>query len=100
MNIERANRIRAGLGLPPLSSRESDNPGLAQRMSNAAGAIKRAAGAAVGGKKVLVSNEERDRRFSICQACEFFTGTTCRKCGCIVSFKTRLETEHCPVGKW
>ena len=24
----------------------------------------------------------------------------CRKCGCGVSLKVRLEYEHCPIGKW
>jgi hypothetical protein len=45
-------------------------------------------------------------RFAICQACEHFDGTACRKCGCPVvrerKFLSKLSwaNESCPVGKW
>jgi len=41
-------------------------------------------------------------RYSICQACpEFIKLTTqCKKCGCIMAAKTKLEKATCPIGKW
>lgn len=54
----------------------------------------------------LASDEERERRFAICQQCEFFDGSACRKCGCGVSrerayvSKLSWATSSCPVGKW
>lgn len=77
-----------------------------QRARNVAAAITRAGGAAAKGKRVLVSTEEQQRRMAICsgsesiQKCDFYTGTTCKKCGCHIRFKAKLQTEHCPIGKW
>lgn len=41
-------------------------------------------------------------RMSICQGCpELIQLTTqCKKCGCIMSLKTKLEAAKCPIGKW
>lgn len=41
-------------------------------------------------------------RFEICKSCEWFrqSSQTCRKCGCFMKVKTRLENAFCPVGKW
>lgn len=71
-----------------------------QKAANLAGALGRAANAISRGNPIGVSNKERDRRMAICATCEFFTGKTCRKCGCHIRFKAKLQTEHCPIGKW
>jgi hypothetical protein len=48
-----------------------------------------------------VSPEEQKRRLSICVKCEFLIdGKKCAKCGCNVSWKSRLEAWHCPIQKW
>lgn len=47
-----------------------------------------------------VSTDEAQRRLGICQACEFFTGKRCLKCGCFMIAKTKLATTACPIGKW
>lgn len=49
-----------------------------------------------------VSEEERDRRLSVCRDCLFFVSKTtqCSQCGCFLNFKTRLEAWHCPIEKW
>jgi hypothetical protein len=41
-------------------------------------------------------------RFSICKACpELIKVTsTCKKCGCFMKIKTKLEKAVCPIGKW
>jgi hypothetical protein len=49
------------------------------------------------------SNEEEfERRMDICRSCEFFRANTqtCRKCGCFMKLKTKLERAHCPIKKW
>lgn len=50
-----------------------------------------------------VSDEEKGRRLSVCEACEFLVrgkSDRCSKCGCFVKWKTALESWHCPIGKW
>ena len=73
---------------------------LSDKIANAAGAAGRVVKAAVTGEKILAPEEEVKRRLEICRTCEHFTGTTCRLCGCLLKFKTKLETEACPIGKW
>lgn len=52
------------------------------------------------------SDEERERRFAICQQCEHYDGSACSKCGCpIVRQKAYISKlswadQECPVGKW
>lgn len=43
-----------------------------------------------------------DYRMSICESCEFFIQTTkqCKKCGCVMTFKTKLANAGCPIDKW
>lgn len=48
------------------------------------------------------SDEKSDSRFSICKECPELiqlTGT-CKKCGCFMFLKTKLENAECPLGKW
>ena len=46
--------------------------------------------------------DEVERRLSICRECPYFVQRTerCRKCGCFMKLKTKLERAHCPIGKW
>jgi hypothetical protein len=49
------------------------------------------------------SSEELEKsRIDICKACpELIKLTTqCKKCGCIMSAKVKLEAAKCPIGKW
>ena len=41
-------------------------------------------------------------RFAICKACPELIQLTnqCKKCGCIMSLKTKLAAATCPIGKW
>lgn len=43
-----------------------------------------------------------NERFDICKGCEFLIKATnqCKKCGCLMHLKTKLEAATCPVGKW
>lgn len=46
----------------------------------------------------VVSSE----RYSICQSCPELIKLTkqCKKCGCFMAIKTKLEKAVCPLGKW
>lgn len=54
--------------------------------------------------KVFVSEAEKNRRMSICKACEHFQPTLaqCGVCGCFLEAKTRLVNYGCPLEepKW
>lgn len=47
-------------------------------------------------------SEKARERYDICKSCPEFISLTkqCKKCGCIMSLKTKLEAAHCPIGKW
>jgi hypothetical protein len=77
-------------------------PGLLTKAANLATSAARhiAAGAP------RASDAEIERRFSICQGCEFYDGKACTRCGCPVVRESRFVSklawanEKCPVGKW
>lgn len=41
-------------------------------------------------------------RISICKACPELIKLTrqCKKCGCFMNLKTKIEKASCPIGKW
>lgn len=43
-----------------------------------------------------------EERFNICLACPELINFTkqCKKCGCFMAAKTKLEKATCPIGKW
>ena len=53
-------------------------------------------------EKIIEDQSVVDYRMSICNSCEFFKPVTkqCKKCGCIMTFKTKLSNAGCPIGKW
>lgn len=46
--------------------------------------------------------EESKRRFDICKQCPELLAVTnqCKKCGCFMSVKTKIDASKCPEGKW
>jgi hypothetical protein len=48
------------------------------------------------------TEEKSSSRYSICLSCpELINLTkTCKKCGCFMAAKTKLEKAHCPINKW
>jgi hypothetical protein len=48
------------------------------------------------------SEEFAAERMDICNGCEFLVKLTsqCKKCGCFMPLKTKLENAVCPIGKW
>jgi hypothetical protein len=85
---------------------------LARSVRAKPGAIQKAANFATSAAKHVAagmpqcSDAERERRFAICQGCEFYDGSACSKCGCPVVRESRFVSklswanEKCPVGKW
>lgn len=55
---------------------------------------------------VLAKDEEIERRFKICESCEFFKNQTCSQCGCPINrtrnyiSKLSWDSEKCPINKW
>jgi len=45
---------------------------------------------------------EHEERAKICMGCEYLRPTirTCKKCGCFMPAKVRLDFASCPIGKW
>ena len=43
-----------------------------------------------------------ETRFSICEECPELIKLTsqCKKCGCFMKFKVKLQEAACPLGKW
>jgi hypothetical protein len=43
-----------------------------------------------------------EKRLEICKACPelISLSTQCKKCGCFMTLKTKLENAKCPIGKW
>lgn len=54
------------------------------------------------GEDVLVNEETKENRLSICHACEFFIMKTnrCNQCGCFMEAKSMFNKVSCPIGKW
>lgn len=48
------------------------------------------------------SEDIASERFSICLKCPELIKFTkqCKKCGCFMALKTKLELASCPIGKW
>lgn len=42
------------------------------------------------------------QRFDMCLSCPELIKLTvqCKKCGCFMAAKTKLESAKCPIGKW
>jgi len=48
------------------------------------------------------TEQKAAERYSICRACPELIKLTkqCKKCGCLMNKKTKLELATCPLGKW
>ena len=48
------------------------------------------------------SESDASERYSICKACPDLIKLTnqCKKCGCFMVAKTKLQKATCPIGKW
>lgn len=48
------------------------------------------------------SEEKANNRLNICLSCPELINLTkqCKKCGCFMTAKVKLEKAHCPIHKW
>jgi hypothetical protein len=48
------------------------------------------------------SDEEASKRFDACRSCPELIKLTnqCKKCGCLMHLKTKLQNATCPIEKW
>ena len=48
------------------------------------------------------TEESSNERYEICLSCPELINISkqCKKCGCFMSIKTKLESAKCPLGKW
>ena len=53
---------------------------------------------------VLVDSATASRRLEACMKCEFAASNgfygICKKCGCDIETKARMESEKCPIDRW
>jgi hypothetical protein len=84
------------------SPQPSGPPPFYRVIGNAIGAVARATDAVAHGKQLMVDDAEFERRMAICRGCEHYENDRCKKCGCFLNLKARLQSEsgQCPVGKW
>ena|SRR5208283_5166075 len=77
-------------------------PSLFQQATNLAHAAGSVVASIVRGESASISQEEQDRRLTICRQCEFWDAAQerCSKCGCFGQWKTWLASQQCPIGKW
>lgn len=54
----------------------------------------------------LAKDEEIERRFKVCESCEYFMNQSCLQCGCPINrarnyvSKLSWDSEKCPIDKW
>jgi Family of unknown function (DUF6171) len=77
-------------------------PPVATMAGNLLGAIGRTVAAVATGQAVKVTQEEHDRRYSVCLECPELDKeqNRCRRCGCALALKPWLTRESCPLEKW
>ena len=47
------------------------------------------------------SKEKQEKRWDICKKCpELKPSNRCKKCGCFMKVKTKLNLASCPINKW
>lgn len=53
-------------------------------------------------KDKRVEEDIYSKRMNICKACEYYYTPTkqCKKCGCFMEIKTKIDNAICPIGKW
>ena len=53
-------------------------------------------------KTEWATEEVVEERYSICKSCPELIKLTkqCKKCGCLMHLKTKVQAATCPLGKW
>ena len=84
------------------SKRSHKFPSKLNMLRSAAKQLYYSAKAVKGGMPVLVSSDVAQKRFELCEDCEFFDheSTRCKECGCFMKVKINLAGAKCPIDKW
>ena len=51
----------------------------------------------------MLSKKKRElynKRYKICQSCDYLDKSFCKICGCFVKAKTKVDKEECPKKYW
>lgn len=100
-------RLHSGQGAPIFPCkrtfiREKSGPSLGSKVLNfAKSAINHVANGAP-----LCTEDQIEKRYSVCNGCEFLQDNSCTKCGCPISrtkhfvSKIAWADQECPIGKW
>ena len=85
----------------PLSARPA-MPSLVTMAGNLMQTAGETAAAAIGGHSIIIPEEESNKRFEICNNCEFLNKEQyrCAKCGCFMKTKVKFSGAKCPISKW
>ena len=53
-------------------------------------------------KNLLANEKTTEQRLGICNRCEHYVHMIklCKKCGCIMPLKTKIQSANCPLKKW
>jgi hypothetical protein len=54
------------------------------------------------GEALMVSNEIKEQRLTICRSCEYYDASQvrCKHCGCFLEHKTSFALDSCPIDRW
>jgi len=86
-----------------MSSQDSNEmPSLPEQGLNLSKAVLDIIQETIKGNNLTVDDFEKQRRYDICQVCEYFfePQSRCKKCGCFMKKKVEFTASKCPVGKW
>ena len=89
--------------ITPVTETVKTMPSLVKMATNLAGTIGTAAAHAITNNgQVFTTEEESNKRFMICEVCEFYDKIQfrCTKCGCYMKGKVKMVTAKCPINKW
>jgi hypothetical protein len=72
--------------------------GISLKAFNAAKEVKKW----IGSGAKFVDKETLNNRETICKECIFYNHekNTCKKCGCLMKIKRKMDTSKCPINKW
>jgi len=79
-----------------------DYPPHMQRISNVYNTAKDIVMDISVGHSIFVPEEIKNQRYDMCKQCEWFYSVSnmCKKCGCLLSAKTKFRSSFCPIHKW
>lgn len=106
LNFVVKDNISANTSQSDIENQTKTQPQMPSILDMSKNLVKTAADVAksvvISGEPLKLSDEEKNKRLSICESCEFYNKeqSRCTKCGCYMAVKTYLKAATCPVGKW